>query len=84
MSILSSAFNCDNGTWIGIQTALSIHIKIGKMIKGFQNNFADFFRYGGNPPTPLAENNFYKKPLAEMGGTSYVPIEKTYLEGCSM
>ena len=31
---------------------------------------ADFSRLGGTPPpTPLTENHFVKKPLAEMGGT---------------
>ena len=28
---------------------------------------------GGTPPTPLTENHFAKKPLAEMGGTAPPP-----------
>ena len=34
-----------------------------------KNVLADFVRYGGTPPpsTPLTENNFAKKPLAERG-----------------
>ena len=36
-----------------------------------KNVLADFFREGGTPPhpTPLTENHFAKKPLAERGGT---------------
>ena len=37
-----------------------------------KNYLADFFRWGGTPPyppTPLTENHFAKKPLAERGGT---------------
>ena len=34
-----------------------------------KNYLADFFRKGGTPPTPLTENHFAKKPLAESGGT---------------
>ena len=37
-----------------------------------KNVLADFFRKGGTPrppPTPLTENRFAKKPLAERGGT---------------
>ena len=36
-----------------------------------KNVLADFVRYGGTPPpsTPLTENNFAKKTLAERGGT---------------
>ena len=37
-----------------------------------KNYLADFFRSGGNPPpTPLTENHFAKKPLAERGGTPH-------------
>ena len=32
-----------------------------------QKLFSGFFRLGGTSPTPLAENHFAKKPLAEMG-----------------
>ena len=32
-----------------------------------QKLFSGFFRLGGTPPTPLAENHFAKKPSAEMG-----------------
>ena len=34
-----------------------------------QKLLSGFFPLGGYPPTPLAENHFSKKPLAEIGGT---------------
>ena len=41
----------------------------------FKNYLADFFRLGGTlPPTPLTENHFAKKPLAERGGTPPPPL----------
>ena len=39
-----------------------------------KNYLADFFREGGTPtPTPLTENHFAKKTLAERGGTPPPP-----------
>ena len=39
-----------------------------------ENYSTDFFRYGGPPPpTPLTQNHFAKKPLAERGGTPLPP-----------
>ena len=35
----------------------------------FNNYLAHFFRKGGPPQNPSAENHFSKKTLAEMGGT---------------
>ena len=34
-----------------------------------QKRFSGFFPLRGYPPTPLTENHFAKKPLAEMGGS---------------
>ena len=40
----------------------------------FQKRFSGFCLLRGYPPTPLTENHFSKKPLAEMGGTPTPPL----------
>ena len=45
--------------------------------EAFKNVLAEFVRKGGTPPpTPLTENHFAKKTLAERGGTPPSPLQK--------
>ena len=46
----------------------------------FQKRFSGFFPFRGSPPplTPLTENHFDKKPLAERGGTPLPPLTENF------
>ena len=41
---------------------LKLVLKLRLLREAVKNYLADCFRYGGTPPTPLAENHFSKKP----------------------
>ena len=69
-------FDWQKHRYIQLVWILSIHLSLRDAVK---NVLADFFRYGGTPPpSPLTENHFAKKPLAELGGTPQPPLTENF------
>ena len=69
-------------TYQGIALLTFPHIWLSGLLvrEPFKNVLADFVRQGGTPPpTPLTDNHFAKKTLAEKGGTPTPPLTESPL-----